>query len=273
MKKNLPGAVRLIAAVALVTVSGCQPGPPSGTEKASSEKAISEAGYLTTPEITGATRSANGAVLLLGRAEPQAVVRLVSPEGQAFAATAGADGSWRVDLPAADSLRMFALAADEAGRSVHAQGAVVVAPSPSPAALMVRAGSGALPVGPSSARPVIQAVDYDPGGFAAVAGLAPANATVRLSLDGAFAGEARADSQGRFEVLAANRALSLGRHTVLAATATANAETQVAIEGFAPLDAPYRAIREPGLWRVEWVPPGGGLQTTLVLDAPSGRAS
>jgi hypothetical protein len=42
-----------------------------------------------------------------------------------------------------------------------------------------------------------------------------------------------------------------------------------AISPAAPIgSAPFHAQRQGGGWRVDWVTPGGGPQTTLVLDDP-----
>jgi len=270
MKSKIVAALRLGGTAGLVgALSACGPGGQKTAQTApppAPEVQASEAGYLVTPSVLAAERRPDGGVVLTGRAPPDSLVRLASPEGDAFGASAGADGGWRLELAPVARARMFALSADVAGRPVHAQGALVVMPAPSPAALMVRAGYGALPVGQPGAQPRIVALDYDSAGVAAVAGLATPRATVQLTLDGATAGQTRADARGRFAMLAPNHPLAAGPHLAAVTTPAGSAQLTVQIAPAAPLATPYRAAREGSAWRIDWTPPGGGLQTTLVPD-------
>jgi hypothetical protein len=257
------------AALALFALAGCAreaQTPPS--DDAARPAAAGEGGYLVTPEITQALRAPDGGVSLAGRAAPGSMVRLASPEGEAFYAPAGPDGAWRLTLPPIARARMFAMAADLRGRPVHAQGALLALPAPAVPALMVRAGYGAVAPGQPGAPPAILALDYDPAGFAAVAGLAAPRAPVRLSLDGAMAGETRTDALGRFSILAANHALAPGAHAVAVDGPGGRREVTAFITAAQPLSQPYHGERLAGAWRVDWTPPGaeGAVQTTLVFD-------
>lgn len=227
-------------------------------------------GYAAPPELTDAVRGADGAVTLAGKAQPETRVRLNSPEGEAIDVTVARDGTWTATLAPSPSPRMYAFAAEAAGRSIRGEGPVLVLPAPGPPALSPRAGFGAVALG-RAGRPVIVAFDYDSAGGAAVAGLAPPRASVRLLIDGTQAGSDQADDLGRFAIMAPGVTVAPGRRTLQVATAAAADEVQVMVSAPArPGPAAYLARREEGRWRIDWAVPGGGVQTTLVFDARAG---
>lgn len=165
---------------------------------------------------------------------------------------------------------MYAFSAAIGTRVLRAEGAVLLAPPPGPAALLVRAGYAALTVGGPERIPRVVTLDYDVGGAAAVAGFASPRAEVRLSLDGRPAGLDQADVSGRFGVLASNAPLAPGSRRLQVEANGVRAELTAQVSPAAPLaGAPFRAIREAGAWRVDWAPSGGGVQTTLVFDEPA----
>ena len=172
-------------------------------------------------------------------------------------------------LPETRTPEMFAFSAIGGGRTVRAEGAVVTLPAPATPALLARAGFGVLAAGAGRRRPG----DPSRGSTTRAAarrssGLAAPDASVRLSLDGMPAGLAQADARGRFAVLAANRTLEPGRRRIEVETEAGRAQVTVASTIAAPLSgAPFRAARMDGGWRIDWAPPGGGVQTTLVFDA------
>ena len=266
-------AAFLVAGVCL-SIAACGGPPQRGGE---ADPPAQQTGYALPPELTDAVRGADGGVTLTGRAPPDSRVRLNSPEGQSLGATAGRDGSWTLSLPPSATPRMFALAAEVAGRPMRAEGPVLVLPAPAPAAVTPRAGFGALAVGHATV-PTIVALDYDAGGGAAVAGLAPPKASVRLLIDGMPAGSDQADERGRFAIMAVGGPVSPGERLVQVATDAGGAQARVALSApTAPGAAAYLARREDGRWRIDWSLPGGGVQTTLVFDAgpreaPSGTA-
>jgi hypothetical protein len=188
-----------------------------------------------------------------------------------MAVEASPDGAWRLTLPAVARPRMFALAARvkngaTSARLVHSEGALIVMPPSGPPALLVRAGAGALVFASRAVRPALDALDYDPGGFSAVAGRARPGASVRLMMDGALAGVGQADVGGRYSILAANRRLPFGAHLALVQSADGEDERRFTISPPGPtLTTPYKVDPMPDGWRLEWAIPGGGVQTTLVF--------
>lgn len=261
------GAAICLAALAL----GACGRPAATAPQATADKAqtaASNAGYLTPPQLSLAVRQPDGAVRLTGTAAAGARVRLASPQGASFGATAGPDGAWSLDLPVAATPSMFAVSAEAGGETVRAEGALLVLPAPGPPGLLTRAGFAALVLGSAPRAAGIVALDYDSAGGAAVAGFAPPGVQVRLSLDGQPAGLDQANSKGRFAVMAPNRRLSNGRRRIeIEAQGAPPASVEAEVSPPAPLTTPYRAVRQAGAWRVDWTPPGGGVQTTLVFDA------
>ena len=230
------------------------------------------AGYAAPPSLTAVTRRAGG-IEVRGSAQPGAQVSLAAPDGAAGQAVADARGAWRLILPAAETPRMFALSAESGGRVVRAEGAVVALPAPGAPVLIARPGAAALPAPSRNARPVIAAIDYDAGGAAAVAGSAAPNARVQLSVDGQPSDAVTTDASGRF-ALAGPRTqpLSAAAHLFVVQTPAGATQASITLKPPADLKAQvYRAVRDAEGWRIDWRLPGGGVQTTLVVE-PGGAA-
>lgn len=230
--------------------------------------------FLAPPSVTRAERDGAGGVLLAGRTAPGAQVALRSPQGETGQATADADGAWTVVLPGADAPRAFALSAAENGRTVRAEGAVLVSPAPDAPAVLMRGGAPAWPVSAPGAGLRWVSADMDAGGGAAASGFAPPGVAVRLTIDGVASGAGQADAAGRFGVLWLGAPVADGPHAVSLSTPSQSRSLTLRFGAGAPLEgAPARMSREAQGWRVDWAPPGGGGQTTLVLDAPTAPAS
>ena len=226
--------------------------------------ASSEAGYLAPPSATSVQLVHDGGLKLSGVAPAGASVEIVSPEGERAQTVADPRGRWSVRLAAPPQPRLYALSATLAGRTVHAEGAVVTAPGAVMPAVTVRAGYAALPLS-AGGRTDIASVDYDPSGFIAVAGDAPPRAELTLVVDGATAAVGQADAQGRYALLAANRRLPMGPHRLQVRAPDGTPDRQVTLEPPSPLASPYQSWPGPEGWRVEWALNGGGVQTTLIL--------
>ncbi len=224
-----------------------------------------ELSYAVPPQVSGATPSANGGVVLTGRASPGATLRLSSPEGEVLTVAVRSTGRWTLRIPPLATPRMFALSASVGDRVVHGEGALLLARRPAPVALLVRTGSGALVIDGAVARPAILAVDCDPGGFCAVSGLARPRAAVRLSLDRTPAGAEQADEHGRYALMAASRRLQPGPHDAVVQTPDGEVRRSFTVTAPDPLRTPYQVTSLQDGWRVEWAIPGGGVQTTLVF--------
>ncbi len=224
-----------------------------------------EASYLAPPRATAVRVGADGGLTIFGTAPLRSTVQIVSPEGEQARAGVDARGGWSVHLSASPQPRLYAVSAMLEGRTVHADGALITAPGAAAPAVTVRAGYAASPLSlDQSTR--IASVDYDPSGFIAVAGAAPAHTQLTLVVDGAPAAVGQADQAGRYALLAADRRLAMGPHQLQVRAQGAASERQVTLEPPVALAAPYQSWPGPDGWRVEWGLNGGGVQTTLILD-------
>ena len=95
------------------------------------------------------------------------------------------------------------------------------------------------------------------------------NQPVRVFLDGQEAGEGQADARGWFDVSLSEPLAPTG-HSVIVSTPDGRAAQAFDATRAAPLAAPpFAAGRKTGAWRIDWMTPGGGVQTTVLFD-PAG---
>lgn len=209
-------------------------------------------------------------MVLSGRSDPAVRVRLSSPppNSTAYGATAHDNGEWSLATPLSADVGLFGVAEELVGRDVQSEGYVAVLPGPGPAGALLRAGGGAVVlIEPRPAAAKITAVDFDGSGAAVVSGLARPGATARLFVDGAAAGEARVNDRGRFSISPAS-SLKPGDHDVRVDCGDQTVSAKFSLDhprSFSGL--PYHGERLPTGWRIDWLTPGGGEQTTLILDA------
>ena len=146
---------------------------------------------------------------------------------------------------------------------VQATGYLFLAPDGRTARL--RAGGGSEVVGQSPGGRRALVVDYDTQRAATLSGVAPPGALLSLRVDGVERGQATAAANGRF-VMPLNQPLSAGSHDFQLAGADTEVEARAAIGPPVRLtSAPFFATRSGAGWRVDWLTPGGGEQTTLIL--------
>jgi hypothetical protein len=247
-------------------LGGCQ-GKRMATAPASPPSAAgrsAEAAYRAPPTLTSATVLADGRVRLTGSAQAGDRVRLASPAGPAAYAVAGRDGVWSLLLAAPAAPRLFGLAMIEQGRAIQSEGYLAL--TPRGAAAQLRSGAGALVLGAPLAEPAILAVDFDSKGGTVVSGRAPPRMVVDLWVDGARRARSVAGPSGAFSV-PLDEPLSFADHQLEIVAGARKAETNPRLTPPMPLSGgPYRATLTPGAWRIDWMTPGGGLQTTLLLS-------
>lgn len=254
-----PAPLRLALLVALATATAC--GPRSDTGAVSASDAPAEAGYLTPPVILAAASGPAG-VALTGQASPGARVRLATPAGEARVVAADEEGRWGLTLPPARDARIYGLSMTLGARQVQSQGYLLV--TPAGRAAMLRAGAGAVRLDRRGGHG-IGAFDFDRGGGAVISGWAPARAVVLVRLDGDQAAEGRADEAGRFEVPLPP--IGGGVHRLQIYGDGFQDEARVQTAAAAPLaGGPLRSqLSDSGL-RADWMTPGGGVQSTVLID-------
>jgi hypothetical protein len=259
----LQAAKMALALAALGALLACGPRGTQTVNTAASGPPSGEADYLAPPELVGAARRPGGAIELSGRARPDATIRLASPEGAAFFARADAKGDWRIDTPPSGAPRLFSLSMSDGGAEVLAIGYLFVAPDGLVARL--RAGGGSEALAPRERGRVTLTLDYDNARAATLTGHASPGAAFSLRVDGVERSQGSADATTRF-VLPLSQPLAAGDHDFDLAGDNAELRLSAPISAPAPLAGAPFAVQRLGVgWRVDWVTPGGGEQTTLIL--------
>jgi hypothetical protein len=221
-------------------------------------------GYQAPPDLVS-VGGQDGWIDVSGVATPGAAVRLATPTGAASFATAEAGGKWRMRIPSSAEPRLFGLSMSAGGRVVQAIGYLFIAPDGQTARLRAGGGSEVIEQSAGGVRALV--VDYDTQRAATLSGKAPPGVMLSLRVDGVERGQATAGPDGRF-VMPLNQPLSAGSHHFDLVGADKEVETQAAIGAPVRLtNAPFFATRSGAGWRVDWLTPGGGEQTTLILGA------
>jgi len=247
-----------------VLLAACEPGAPTPNASTAAKPDSAEAGYLGPPTLLSARRAANG-VVISGQASPDADLRLGSPTGEVMMAKVDGLGQWNVTVPNAPGVRLFGLSSTLDGRTVQAEGYVMVADGGEVA--LLRAGAGARRLAPESSAPRILTIDVDREGGAVVSGVATPGAGLNVRVDRVTRGGGRTDDDGRFNISLTD-ALAPGVHDIQAAGEGGETAIAVAVSPAAPLVyGPVRADRTAAGWRVDWLTPGGGIQTTYLIGS------
>jgi hypothetical protein len=261
----VPGKPSVAFAVlaALVLSSGCN-GEPLATAKDAA--GAEDLGYLA-PPMPDTVQAVGSGWALSGSAPPGSQVRLATPQGQALNAVADAHGRWTVALgPAADA-RIFGLSATTRGRQIQSEGYLLLTPSGQ--AAILRAGAGARRIDAGKA-PGLRAIDFDGGGGVQISAAAPPGATLIVRLDNRQVAEGRTDVKGLYEVglptAGAQSRILPGAHDVQVFGDGIADSLGFQVTPAAPLaDGPLRSQLTPAGLRVDWMTPGGGVQSTILV--------
>lgn len=228
-----------------------------------------ERAYRPAPAVLDVAKVGTGGILIAGRADPGTTIRLSSPAGAAWLTQADERGDWRIRARNAAGPQLFGLAMRQGSGWSQASGYLALLPSGESA--MLRAGSGALePGNEAKAALRITAIDFDPPREAApvaavVSGTALPNTEIAIAVDGIARARVEAGADGRFEA-ALDGPIAVGAHQIAARSSGGQSQTRIELDPSAPLGrAPFRARTIPGGWRIDWLTPGGGEQSTLLL--------
>ena len=249
-----------IVAALLLTACGAEaPRVPIAPKK---EPAAQAAGYAIPAMVTRVEAGPAG-LTLTGSAPAGAPVRLASPDGAAMAAKADDKGVWRLIVPAATQPRLFGLSSTQGARTVQAQGYLLL--TPDGRGYLLRSGAGAVRVGPVAGL-AITTFDFDREGAAVVSGAAPASATITVRADGRQSADGRADAAGRFAI-SLSQPLAAGAHAIkIFSDGAENSATIDTSPAASLVDGPFRSSTTPAGLRVDWMTPGGGVQSTVILN-------
>jgi hypothetical protein len=267
VRMNAKAVVLASAALALIlSLGACNRSGRFPARQSQAETAPTDSGYRAAPKVSRATKDAEGAVTLTGRALPSSQVRMVSLKGlDAGPIHTDGSGVWTALIGPVTEPALYSLTEAAGGQTVEADGLIAVLPG-APTVALLRAGFGAQVVQNEGAAPLkILAVDYDVAGATVVSGRAPASSPVRVRVDDQPPVEGAAGPDGRFS-LTLPKPLPGGNYRLQAQTPQAAAQAEVVVTPPAPpKNAPYQAQAERFGWRIDWITPGGGAQTTLLL--------
>jgi len=253
-----------VVLLSVLLLTGCngKPPAPSGADPVAAE----DPGYVA-PPMPDAVRATGDGWSLSGSAPAGAQVRLATPQGGALTGLADPQGRWTIALGPVPETRIFGLSATAKGRQVQSEGYVLVGPKGQAAVL--RSGAGARRID-RAPRLGLRAIDFDRGGGLEISAATPPDATVILKLDGRQVAEGRADGAGRY---AASLPAAGSQSRILPGAHQA----QVFGDGFSdavsfqivaspPLaDGPLRSQLTSAGLRVDWMTPGGGVQSTILV--------
>lgn len=265
-RASRPGLEIHVAAClsALILLSGCGAKGPDSTRQPEAEN--TESGYVQAPRLTAVTLS-DTTFLVHGTSAKGARVRLSSPDGQAFGATASDSGTWLMEVPrgasTSSSAMLFGLSEDMDGRIIQAEGYVALLPDPLAPMALLRAGTGAETL-VNAAPFVITAADFDDAGGLNVSGFAPAGKPLKGSLDGVVASEGRAGPDRRFSLGLSGPARPGLRQVDVRSGANVQTVTLDLKTRRLPAGTLFSTAKLADWWRIDWTTPSGGVQTTLI---------
>lgn len=250
----------VVLAGSAVLLAGC--GARTAPAEAPTGESQVDAGYLAPPAVTDVAVE-GGQLTIAGTAAPLARLRLATPAGEVVTTAADASGQWRLSAPARPQAALYGLSETQGGRTVQAEGYVLVTQAGT--GLLLRAGGGAARLGRSAAQG-ITAVDFDREGAAVVSGRARPGVSLSAWVDGRRVAEGRADEAGGFS-LSLNEPLRPGAHDVKVFGDSIDSRVAFSADQAQPLvGGPFRVAPTPGGLRVDWITPGGGVQSTIVAS-------
>lgn len=164
----------------------------------------------------------------------------------------------------ASGVRLFGLSMAKDHRVVQAESYLAVVPAA--LAVQLRSGAGAVVLGAGAPRLAVTALDVDRKGGAVLSGRAAPGAMIDVLVDGEPHGRAMADAAGRY-TMDLDEPLQPGDHELTASSGSSQVMVDASLSQLPQLaQGPFAADRAEGAWRIVWVTPGGGVQTTLVFQ-------
>jgi hypothetical protein len=222
--------------------------------------------YLSPPRPDHVQRGASG-LLLSGTGPPRSKARLATPQGQSITGNVDKQGRWAMALGPASVPQVFGLSVALDDRTVQAEGYVLATPSGQVA--LLRAGGASMRID----RPPgfgFRLIDFDRGGGMAVSAAVAPGATVILRLDGRQVAQGRADATGLYVVdlpaAGAPSAIAPGLHRLQMYGDGFSDNITLQLVAAAPLvQGPMRSQLTGAGLRVDWMTPGGGVQSTILV--------
>lgn len=245
-----------------LALAACQPSRPKTADD--EESALREAGYARAPVITGVNQSDPSTFVVTGLATQNGRVRVVYQSSHSVGVTADSKGRFRADVPAAAPGGIYDLSMDDNGRSMHADGRLFVPQGHPEKAVLLRSGTPSQSL--LNANTVVAVIDIGGNGGAAVTGRVAPNSDVKIFEGTDLRGQARSDAQGNYSIttriLPPTETPATWSFTVQTGNASLNENVVVSLPNSAARDQ-ISAVDDG--WRVDWVLPGGGMQSSFVF--------
>ncbi len=248
--------LRFLSVFAVLALAGCSPQPPPQDPAGGRQD---EAAYFP-PVSVDRFQSAGPDTEITGLAAAGARVQLTRPGGERLTVEADAEGRWRLKVTGGAPM-VFGLSQVVQGRTLQAEGYVFH--SPATGGWLLRAGASARPLGDAGRRALV--IDYDRRGGTIISGQAPPEGLFVAQINGRRAGEGRSDVSGRYEIRL-NGPVPMGESRLRVFGEGLNREMVLRLSSPAPLvEGPVRVTPLVGGTRIDWMTPGGGVQSTEVL--------
>lgn len=246
--------------LALLLAAACGQAPPTAPEEHARASV-----YVPPPTVLAVEAEGGGSVVIRGRAAPDERVRLIEMDGTAHGVTAGADGRFSLAMPSPRPTdRLISLNAQRTGQSVSSDGWLFSPATAPERAVMLRPGGPSRPVG---SAPLLATLDIDAGGGAALGGAATPGQELQVRINGANRGRPVSGPDGVW-TLVLGSPLAAGEQRIQVIGPESQVDRTITPLFVRP-GASLESATVQGAIRVAWALPGGGAQTTYILqDAP-----
>lgn len=225
--------------------------------------AMEAAGYWRAPEITGVDQVGSNIFVVTGQTIPNARVRFSYSGQRAVGVTSDSKGRFRAELPSSPEGGLFDLSTEDGGRSMHADGRLFIPAGAPGKAVLMRPGAPSVTLFNDFA--VVAVIDYDRAGALAIAGRVAPTTAIEVILNGEIRARTTSDDRGYYT---ATTQIEPPLREETANTLSIMAGGKETIRNFNDSLSKTESDRitrfEDG-WRVDWILPGGGMQTTLVF--------
>ena len=260
MKKIItPFWLKTVTGLSLVlALTGCQD-KPTVTDP---DAAMRAAGYARAPVITGIEQAGSDMVVVTGDTIPNARVRFAYGDQRAIGVTADSKGRFRAELPIGTQGGIYDLSAGDLGRLMHADGRLFIPPGMPQKAILMRPGAPSFPVVPHASQLLV--ADYDSAGAFALAGRVTPKTAVNLVVDGVRVRQ-MSDDTGYFSAIMQIPSPTQGAVVADVSVQVGDTSWTRTISVTSATGEGDRITAIPKGWRVDWMLPGGGIQTTLVF--------
>ncbi|MFN3537555.1 MAG: hypothetical protein ACK4Y4_08930 [Brevundimonas sp.] len=254
MKRRI--AVRDAALAGIISMLGLGAcgADPDATPRRSPEI---QTNWAAPPRLESAVFGADG-VTLTGAASPGDRIVLTNMAGVSVAATTSSDGVFSLHLAPGDGVSLHHAEIQSGGSQARAGEWLAITQGPNAVAAVLASGAAVTPLNHAG---LLSGVDYD-GSAVLVSGAALPGESVRVSLDDRTAQAVTADQTGRYVARFASAPPGSRRFRV-----EAGDRAQDVVLTLTTPPTELGATGSGVATRIDWPTPGGGFQSSWVLNA------